>query len=434
MSSPDDEVSDGFSQVVCPIHGEDELDQLADLVSRSRIVLLGESTHGTREFYELRAALTRRLIAQHGFSALAIDADWPDVLPVDRYLRGLGDDESASAALASFERFPEWRWRNTEISDLVEWLRGFNHDRRPEARVGCYGLDLYALHASTRAVLSYLAELDPEAAIRARVRYACGGRAEAELGESTEVCVEELVEELVEMQRRRSARSGRAPSGESWFRAIQGARVAHRAEAYYRALIAGASSTWSLREGEMVNTLELLSGQLAVAGAPPRIVVWTHNEHVGDARVPGRGSTLGALLRERHPREVASVGFTTSGGTVACAHEWDGAPEVEDLPAAAAGSWEEVFHGIGIPRFMVTASALCRVVGERADRVHRALGAVYRPKIERWIHDAPARLAERYDVIVHVDATSALEPLPRSVPEPYDALAEYLAASYSTVP
>jgi erythromycin esterase-like protein len=419
---------------VRPIHGEDELDQLGELVGRSRIVLLGESTHGTREFYELRAALTRRLIAQHGFSALAIDADWPDVLPVDRYLRGLGDDESASAALASFERFPEWRWRNTEIADLLEWLRGFNHHRRPEARVGCYGLDLYALHASTRAVLSYLAELDPEAAARARVRYAWGGRAEVELGEPPEARAEELVEELVEMQRRRSARSGRAPSGESWFRAIQGARVAHRAEAYYRALIAGAPPTWPLREGGMVDTLELLSAQLAVARVPPRIVVWAHNEHVGDARDPGRGATLGALLRERHPREVASIGFTTSRGTVACAHEWDGAPAVEELPAVAAGSWEQVFHGVGVPRFMATASALRRVVGERAERMHRALGAVYRPEIERWIHDAPARLAERYDVIVHVDATSALEPLPRSVPEPYDALAEYLAASYPAAP
>jgi len=430
------EVSTAIARVARPIHGDDEIDQLLDLICRSRIVLLGESTHGTREFYELRVALTRKLIAQHGFSALAIDADWPDVLPVDRYLRGLGDDESASVALAGFERFPEWRWRNAEVEELVEWLRSFNHYRPPEERIGCYGLDLYALHASARAVLSYLAEVDPEAAIRARLRYACVDPAGAEPAGVPEACQDEVVAELVEMQRRRSARSGRAPSGEAWFRAIQGARVAHRAEAYYRALVAGAPSTFSLREVELADTLDLLSAQLAVAhgGAAPRIVVWAHNAQVGDSRDPARRYTLGSVLRERHPREVSIVGLSTHDGTVACAHEWDGSPQVERLRPGAPGSWEQVFHGTGIPRFMVTASALRRAAGDCAERPHRAIGPVYRPDIERWNHDAPARLAERYDVIVHLDTTSALQPLSRSVPEPYDALAEHALGSYRTAP
>jgi erythromycin esterase-like protein len=435
MGAPDPgELAEAITRVMHPIHDDDELDPLVELVRRSRIVLLGESTHGTREFYELRAALTRTLISQHGFSALAIDADWPDVLPVDRYVRGQGDDESAGAALASFARFPEWRWRNAELAELVEWMHDENRHRPPAARVGCYGLDLYAQHASIRAVLSYLAEVDPEAAARARVRYACFDHTAAERGGIPETCEDEVVEELVEMQRRRSARSGRAPSGEAWFRAIQSARVVRRAEAYYRALVAGAASAWSLREVELADTLDLLAAQLGEAEAPARIVVWAHNAHVGDARTPGRRQTLGAVLRQRHPGEVAIVGFSTYDGTVACAQAWDGSAVVEALRPGSVGSWEQVFHGVGAPRFMVTAPALWQAAGEHTELPHRAIGAVYRREIERWNHDTPARLAERYDVIVHVDRTSALVPLPRPVPEPGDTSVANISQLYPTGP
>jgi erythromycin esterase-like protein len=246
--------------------------------------------------------------------------------------------------------------------------------------------------------------------------------------------VDDLVGELVEMQRRRAARSGRAPSGESWFRAIQGTLVAQRAEAYYRALVAGAPSGWSLREIALADTVDLLSAQQGAAGAAPKLVVWAHNARVGDSREAGRRHTLGGVLRQRHGREVGIVGFTTYGGTVACAHEWDGPPAVEDLPPGNDGSWEHVFHDAGVPRFMVTSSALRRAAGENAERPHRAVGAVYRSDAPRWSSDAPARLADRYDVIVHVDRTSALEPLPRSVPDPYDAWAEGFTELYPTAP
>ncbi|HWO17239.1 MAG TPA: erythromycin esterase family protein [Kofleriaceae bacterium] len=434
MSSADlGDAAAAISSIAHPLHDEEELDQLVDRVCRSRIVLLGESTHGTREFYQLRAALTRKLISRHGFSALAIDADWPDVHPVDRYLRGQGDDETADAALASFERFPAWRWRNTEVAELVEWMHGYNCHRQPAERVGCYGLDLYAVHASTRTVLSHLADIDPEAAARARARYACFDHTAAEHGGIPESFEDELVEELVEMQRRRTARSGRAPSGQAWFRAVQGPHAARRAEAYYRALVAGAASAWSLREAELADTVDLLARQLVVAGAPARIVVWAHNAHVGDAREPGRRQTLGGVLRQRYRRDVAIVGFTTYDGTVSCAHEWDGPPEQEVLRPGSAGSWEQVFHEVGMPRFMVTAAALRRAVGAGAERPHRVVGAVYRPEIERWNVETPACLAERYDVIVHVDHTSAIEPLPPPVPiERYDALTRHFPETYPT--
>jgi erythromycin esterase-like protein len=423
MASLDaDGVPVAISQVLRPLHGDDELDPLIDLVARSRFVLLGESTHGTREFLELRAALTRKLIAQHGFSVLAIDADWPDVLPVERYLSGLGDDETAAAALHCLERFPGWRWHNAQMAELIEWMHGYNQHRQSHEQVGCYGIDLYALHASTRAVLSYLAEIDPEAAVQTRARYACFDHAAAHRGGVPAGCEDDVVEELIEMLRRRTARSGRAPSGVAWFRAVQGARIAQRAEAYYRALVAGAGTAWGLRESELADTLDLLAAELAVArGAPPKIVVWSHNTHIADSHEPGRRPTLGSVLRERHPREVAIVGFTTYAGTVGCAHEWDGPPEIEALRPASAGSWEHAFHGAGVPRFMITSAALRRAVGELAERPHRAIGAVYRPEIERWNVEAPARLAERYDVVVHVDRTTALEALPRPPAEPREA-------------
>jgi erythromycin esterase-like protein len=442
MDPPDGEPAASIARIARALHGDDELDQLLDLVlvAPTRIVLLGESTHGTREFYEVRAALTRKLIEGHGFSALAIDADWPDALRVDRYLRGQGDDESAAAALAGFERFPAWRWRNACVAELVEWLRGWNRHRPPPERAGCYGLDLYALHASMRATLSYLAEVDPEAAARVRARYACldhgaaGVAADPLPGDHDEEVLEVLVEELVEMQRRRAARSGRAPSGEAWFRAIHGTNLAHRAEAYYRALVAGAPSAFGLREVQLADTLDLLASQLARGGAPGKLVVWAHNEHVGDSRAAARRHTLGSVLRRRHPNEVAIVGFTTSRGTVACAPEWDASPDAEDLAPAAEGSWEQLFHDTGVPRFMVTASALRRVVGEGAARPHRAIGAVYAPELERGRPDAAARLAERYDVVVHLDTTSAIEPLPRSAPEPCDAFTLILSEAYPAAP
>jgi erythromycin esterase-like protein len=426
-------IADDIARIARPLEEDDELDPLLGLVGRSRIVLLGESTHGTREFYELRARLTRRLIAEHGFSVLAIDADWPDVLRVDRYIRGVGDDESADAALAGFERFPAWRWRNGLVADLVEWMHGYNRHRLPSERAGCYGLDLYAMHASIRAVLSYLTEVDPEAAARLRARYAGFDHAATEAwpvaapwgspwgDEGLLEEVEEVIEELVELQRRRAARSGRAPSGAAWFSAIQGTNLTHRADAYYRALVAGAASAFGLREVQLADTIDLISSQLSRSGAPPRIVVWAHNTHVADAREIGRRHTLGAVLRRRHPQEVAIVGFTTHGGTVSCAHEWDGAPEIEELASPPDGSWEQLFHATGVPRFMVTAPALRRVIGEGAERPHRAIGAVYRQDSPRWRRSAPTRLGERYDVVVHLDATTAIAPLPRAVPDPYDA-------------
>ncbi|MDQ3365483.1 MAG: erythromycin esterase family protein [Myxococcota bacterium] len=423
VSLPAGDLASALARVARPIRGEDEIDQLVELLGSARFVLLGEATHGSHEFYALRAALTRRLIGQRGFAAVAIEGDWPDALRVDRYIRGLGEDESADSALASFERFPRWMWRNEDVAALVEWLRYHNVDKTAGERVGFYGLDLYSLHASMRAVLSYFQEVDPRAAARARERFACFDHAagdpqqygmKAHFGLQPS-CETDVIEQLVEMQRRHAARSGRTPAGDAWFHAILNAHVVKDAEAYYRTMFGGRSASWNLRDTHMADTLDMISSHLGKLDAPARVVVWAHNSHVGDARATAMGDegqlTLGQLMRQRHPDEVALVGFTTHTGTVECAYDWDEPGKIERVRPSLPGSWEDLLHATRIPRFMLTAPALASVTGEDAERLHRAIGVVYRPESERRSHYYEARLARQYDVIVHVDTTRAVEPL-----------------------
>ncbi|HEU0033430.1 MAG TPA: erythromycin esterase family protein [Kofleriaceae bacterium] len=428
VSAPAGEGPDAIARIARPIQGEDELEQLLDLVGHARIVLLGEATHGTHEFYDLRASLTRKLIDDRGFAAVAVEGDWPDALRVDRYIRGIGDDDSAEEALAAFERFPMWMWRNDEVATFVEWLRRHNLRRSSDAHAGFYGLDLYSLHASIRAVLSFLKDVDPEAAARARAHYACfdhaggdpqqyGMQAHFGLKHDCEEQVDDVVEQLVEAQRRHAARSGRSPSGDAWFHAMQNARVVREAEAYYRTMFAGRSESWNLRDTHMADTLDMLATQLGKDGEPAKLVVWAHNSHVGDARATEMGEdgqiTLGQLVRERHPDEVALIGFTTHEGTVECAQDWDEPGYKERVRPSLPGSWEELFHASGLERFFITSSALRRAVGEASERLHRAIGVVYRPDTERRSHYYHARLADQFDVIVHVDQTTAVKPLLR---------------------
>jgi erythromycin esterase-like protein len=422
VSVPVGEVPEAVARVARPIHGDDEIDQLLDLLADANIVLLGEATHGTHEFYELRAQLTRRLIEHHGFAAVAIEGDWPDALRVDRYVRHQSDDESAEHALASFERFPTWMWRNLEVAEFVDWLHHHNRDLAPTARAGFYGLDLYSLHASMQAVLSYLDDVDPALAHRARERYACFDQLDpqqyglhAHLGMRDD-CEEEVLEQLVEMQRRRAARSGRSPSGAAWFHAFQNARVVKDAEAYYRTMFAGRTASWNLRDTHMADTVDMLREQLATdRSKPAKLVVWAHNSHVGDARATELGDdgeiTLGQILRMRYPDEVALLGFTTHDGTVECATDWDEPPMIERVRPSLPGSWEELFHATELARFFITSTALKRHVGENVRRLHRAIGVVYRPDTERRSHYYHARLADQYDVIVHLDTTRAVTPL-----------------------
>jgi erythromycin esterase-like protein len=400
--------------------GAEDYRPLMELIGDARFVLIGEASHGTDEFYRERARITRILIEEKGFDAVAVEADWPDAYRVNRYVRGRGEDTSADAALGGFERFPTWMWRNTAVVELVDWVRGRN--------VGFYGLDLYSLYSSIGAVVQYLEKVDPEAARRARQRYACF----EEFGQDSQAygyasafggadpCEEGVVAQLVEL-RERADRYALLDEDE-FFYAEQNARLARNAEEYYRAMYRGRVSSWNLRDRHMAETLDALVEHLIVKGRPGKIVVWEHNSHLGDARATemGEGGELnvGQLVRERRGREAVLIGMTTHHGWVTAADYWDMPAERKRVRPALAGSHEELFHGVGLDRFLLTLrlpEARHDVAAALASpRLERAIGVIYRPDTERMSHYFHARLAAQFDAVIHVDETHALEPLERT--------------------
>jgi erythromycin esterase-like protein len=404
--------------------GESEYDGLLDLIGDASVVLLGEASHGTHEFYRERARITRRLIEERGFIAVAVEADWPDAYRVNRYVRGAPEDGDAEEALRGFRRFPTWMWRNAEVLDFVGWLR--DHNDRGGAEAGFYGLDLYSLYASVDEVIAYLERLDPPAADRARERYACFeqfgheqtyGRA-ASLG-VTESCRRAVVAQLTELQRRADAylrRDGLAAEDEQFY-AEQNALLIASAEEYYRSMFADHGTSWNLRDRHMAATLARLRAHLERHGEPARIVVWEHNSHVGDARMTEmrhRGElNVGQLARERWADDAFLVGFTTYTGTVTAASAWDAPAERKLVRPALPGSYEALFHETVERRFLVDLS------GEAAEPLRgplleRAIGVIYRPETERVSHYFRADLAGQFDAVVHIDESRAVEPLERS--------------------
>jgi erythromycin esterase-like protein len=409
-----------------PITGSDrDYDPLLAMVGDARLVLLGEATHGTHEFYRERARITRRLIEEKGFDIVAVEADWPDAYRVNRYIRGIGDDASADAALSGFRRFPSWMWRNRDTLWLVDWLRSWN-DAGPPHPVGFYGIDLYSMFGSIAAVIGYLESVDPAAADAARERYACFehfGEDSQAYGYSasmglTESCADEAVRQLVDLQRRAPEllhAEGESASDEFFF-AEQNARLVRNAEEYYRTMFRGRASSWNLRDGHMAETLDALLAHATRNGRPGRAVVWAHNSHLGDARATQLGLAgewnVGQLTRERHAGQAVLLGFTTYDGTVTAASDWDAPPQRMRVRPALAGSHEALLHELGTPDFLLN---LRDDEGARAaftsERLERAIGVVYRPQTERASHYFGARLAEQFDAVLHFDRTSALEPL-----------------------
>ncbi|WP_029116724.1 erythromycin esterase family protein [Mycobacterium sp. URHB0044] len=397
------------------------VDVLERLLGDARVVLIGESSHGTDEFYRARAEITKWLIDAKGFLGVAVEADWPDAYQVNRFVRGAGTDDTAEQALACFERFPTWMWRNAAVRDFVDWLRQRNATMTDEQRVGFYGLDMYSLHRSMKAVIGYLETVDPEAAARARTRYACFDHAAADddgqdygraaafgAGRS---CEENAVEQLVEMQRT-AARDGLLAEDEAFY-AEQNALVVRNAEVYYRAMFSRRINTWNLRDHHMADTLGALRNHLGGA----RIVVWAHNSHVGDARATEMADdgqlTLGQLARERFGGETRLIGFSTYTGTVTAASRWGGAAERKRVRPGLPGSVEELFHDVGRPEFAVVMRDDGRVVADPlADvRLNRAIGVIYSPATERQSHYFDVRPADQFDAMIHIDETTALEPL-----------------------
>lgn len=404
-------------------------DPLLELVGEARLVLIGEASHGTEEFYAERAAITRRLIEERGFLAVAAEADWPDAYRVNCYVRGTSDDRDAGAALGEFRRFPAWMWRNMEVLRFVEWLRGHNLQRDPERRAGFYGIDLYSLYGSIEAVIRYLDRVDPEAAARARDRYACfehfgadGQRyGHATAAGAAEPCEDEVVAQLTELRRRAAELAdgdGRVPEDAHFF-AEQNARLVRDAERYYRAMLYGRAESWNLRDTHMADSVEALGGHLSRDGRPAKIVVWAHNSHLGDAGATEMGErgelNVGQLVRQRHGEDVRLIGFTTHHGTVTASSAWDGPAERKRVRPALPGSWEALFHESGIPRFLLDLRRGAEPAGDLdRPRLERAIGVIYRPASERLSHYFDARIAGQFDAVVHIDETTALEPLERT--------------------
>jgi len=412
-----------------PLHGgEGDWDALVELVGDARFVLLGEATHGTHEFYRARAEITKRLIREKGFTAVAVEADWPDAYRVNRYVRGAGGDASPDEALGGFQRFPQWMWRNDDVVRLVAWLREHNQALPADAtRVGFYGLDLYSMFASMEAVIRYLDEVDPEGARRARQRYGCFHRAggddpqsygyAAQLG-ITPACEEQAVRQLHELRERAAEMAGEEGglAGDEHFYAEQNARLVKNAEEYYRSMFAARVSSWNLRDCHMADTLDALCGHFESKGIPPKVVVWEHNSHLGDARATEMGRdgewNVGQLVRERHGDEARLIGFSTYTGTVTAASEWDAPAERKRVRPGMEGSYERLFHQVGIPNFFLplrgggpAADAL------RTSRLERAIGVIYAPETERWSHYFHAEVADQFDAVIHYDETRALRPL-----------------------
>lgn len=404
---------------------------LEEIIGDARIVLIGESSHGTYEFYNARAEITKWLIEEKGFCAVAAEADWPDAYRVNRYVRGLGEDRSATEALSGFERFPAWMWRNVVVRDFVDWLSAHNAHRRErnERQTGFYGLDLYSLHRSMQEVIGYLENVDPVAADRARKRYACFDHTSADDGQAYGFaaafgaglsCERQAVEQLVEMQRSAldyARRDGLLAEDEQFY-AQQNAQTVRNAEVYYRAMFSGRVTSWNLRDQHMGQTLNALLAHLdrQRGQEPARIVVWAHNSHVGDARATEVGTdgqlTLGQLARERYGDGSRLIGFTTYSGTVTAASEWGGIAERKDVRPALNGSVEELFHETGRPEFLVSAM-ISQAAAEPLDvvRLGRAIGVIYLPATERQSHYYHVRPSDQFDAIIHIDRTQALEPL-----------------------
>jgi erythromycin esterase-like protein len=359
------------------------------------LVLLGEATHGTHEFYTERARLTQRLIVEKKFTGVALEADWTDAARVDRYVRGESADRTAVEALGGFEDFPRWMWRNREFAELVEWLRNYNASLAPGAlKVGVYGLDLYGIDESRPAVFTHLRAADPAFAEQA-----------------AKLNAKQLLDAI--MARRRKATDKRLL--DELFSAEQNARVVKNAEEFHREEERGMVSTWNLRDRHMVETMSELQHYLLQRNGRDHIVVWAHNSHVGDARATGRARygewNMGQLTREHWQRRASfTVGFSTHTGTVMAASRWGGEPQLQQLRESLRGSHGAVFHEMNLPSFYLILSEVeARFV--RTPREQRAVGVIYLPLTERQSHYFSATLREQFDAVVHIDRTRAVEPL-----------------------
>jgi protein-L-isoaspartate(D-aspartate) O-methyltransferase len=392
------------------------LDRLLARIGDARVVLLGEASHGTSEFYRMRDRITRELITKKGFRFVAIEGDWPDAARVDHYVRHL---EYPPSEWTAFARFPVWMWRNDEVRAFVDWLRHHNAPLRQASRVAFHGLDLYSLYDSIRAVLMYLDRVDPATAAVARERYGCltpwqsdpATYGHAALTGSYPTCESDVAVVLTDLLHKRRDYAER--DGERFMDAVQNARLIANAERYYRIMYYGSRASWNLRDSHMFETLKTL---LAFYGPQSKAVVWAHNSHIGNAAATemfSRGEyNLGHLCRKEFGPLAYAVGFGTHRGTVAAASSWDGPMEIKTVLPARPDSYESICHESGERSFFLDLrrSQQDDLAGLRKPRLERAIGVIYRPETELASHYFQAVLPEQFDEYVWFDETSAIAP------------------------
>jgi erythromycin esterase-like protein len=392
-----------------------------DRFGDARVVLLGEASHGTSEFYRARAAISRRLIERHGFTIVAAEADWPDAATIDRYVRHRPWREGE---LRAFERFPTWMWRNREFDGFIRWLRRHNEGRTYEQMAGFYGLDLYNLSGSMQAVIDFLEREDPELARRAHLRYGClepwadnpalyGRHSLLEGYARCEVGVIEMLKDLLQKQV-----DCFAEECDEWLDAQANARLVKNAEAYYRVMYHGSAESWNLRDTHMFETLNMI---LDAKGPESKAVVWAHNSHIGNAAFTDMGQhreelNIGQLTKEKFKSEARLIGFGTHTGTVAAANDWDEPMKIKRVRPSLPESYERMAHDSEVPTFLLDlreGERDERLAGELMEpRLERFIGVIYRPETERWSHYSQAILPRQFDGYVWFDETEAVTPLP----------------------
>ena len=392
-----------------------------DRFGDARVVLLGEASHGTSEFYRARAAISRRLIERHGFTIVAAEADWPDAATVDRYVRHRPWREGE---LRAFERFPTWMWRNREFDAFVRWMRQHNEQRPYERMCGFYGLDLYNLSASMRAVIDFLEEKDPELARLAHRRYGCldpwaenpalyGRNALIEGYARCEVGVVQMLKDLLQKQI-----DCFAEDCDEWLDAAANARLVKDAEAYYRVMYHGSAESWNLRDSHMFDTLNMI---LDAKGSGSKAIVWAHNSHIGNAKFTDMGMrrdelNIGQLAKDRFGHDARLIGFGTHSGTVAAADDWDEPMKIKKVQPSLPESYERMCHESEVPKFLLDlreGKRDERLAGELMEpRLERFIGVIYRPETERWSHYSQAILPKQFDGYVWFDESEAVSPLP----------------------
>jgi protein-L-isoaspartate(D-aspartate) O-methyltransferase len=394
-----------------------KLDGLMDRIGDARIVLIGEATHGTSEFYRMRQRISRELIERKGFSFIAIEGDWPDAARIDHYVRHA---QYPASEWTAFARFPTWMWRNREVRDFVEWLRTRNHTRDADQRTAFYGLDLYSLNTSIRAVLEYLDRIDPAAAKIARERYGCltpwqadpATYGHATLTGAYETCEQDVARMLTDLLQKQRAYA--THDGDRFLDAVQNAKLIANAEKYYRIMYYGSRASWNLRDTHMFETLTAL---LNFHGPQSKGIVWAHNSHVGDAlatEMSARGEhNIGQLCRSAYGQETYLIGFGTHAGTVAAASDWDGPLEIKAVQPSRRDSYEGLCHATGIRHFMLPLRAAPEDVKTQLEtaRLQRAIGVIYRPETELMSHYFSTVLTRQFDEYIWFDNTEAVHPL-----------------------